>query len=81
MLYMHHVQVPILSLRLLRLLRLSIIKGLCVIDVAESVRVTELMQMKQGHGELICTFAARLRNKAQVCTLSANCTTCNKPVS
>ena len=60
---------------------LGIIKGLCVIDVAESVRVTELMQMTQGHGEFIRTFAARLRNKAQVCTLATTCGGCSRSVS
>ena len=49
-------------------------KSLAVIDVAATVRVTELLAMKQDHGEGIHAFVARVRGTANICALEKACT-------
>ena len=49
------------------------IKALAVLDVAATVRVTEMLGLKQQHGESARAFAARLRGKAQTCAFEVTC--------
>ncbi len=56
---------------------LQSIKDLSVIEVAETVRVTELLSMRQAHGEPVRAFVARLRGKAQICPFQVKCGACN----
>ena len=51
-----------------------------MIDVAETVRVTELISMKQEHGESVRSFIARLRGKAHICAFQQQCAICKEPV-
>ena len=60
---------------------LDTIKSLGVLDVAQSVKITELMSMKQSHGEAIQGFVARITAKANISDLSVKCETCDKGVS
>ena len=53
---------------------LSAIKRLAVISTAESVRKTELLSMRQDHGQPIRAFVAKVKGKAQVCSFSKTCT-------
>ena len=53
---------------------LASMQSLAVIDVAATVRVTELLGMKQDHGEGIRAFVARVRGKANICALEKACT-------
>ena len=53
---------------------LAAMKSLAVIDVAATVRVTELLAMKQDHGEGIHAFVARVRSTANICALEKACT-------
>ena len=53
---------------------LASMKSLAVIDVAATVRVTELLAMKQDHGEGIRSFVARVRSTANICALEKACT-------
>ena len=53
---------------------LASMKSLAVIDVAATVRVTELLAMKQDHGEGIRSFVARVRDAANICALEKACT-------
>ena len=59
---------------------LKVIKELSVIEVAETVRITELLGMKQGHGESVRAYVARLRGKAQICPFHQECTKCKDKV-
>ena len=59
---------------------LKVIKELSVIEVAKTVRITELLGMKQGHGESVRASVARLRGKAQICPFHQECTTCKDKV-
>ena len=52
---------------------LSSIKRLAVISTATSVRKTELLSMRQDHGQPIRSFAAKVKGKAQVCDFSKQC--------
>ena len=52
---------------------LKAMKELAVIDVAATVRVTELLGMKQEHGEGVRAYVARIRGKANICTLEKKC--------
>ena len=56
------------------------IKDLSVIDVAETVRVTELILKKQEHGESVRSFVARLRGKAHICAFQQQCAKCKELV-
>ena len=49
------------------------IKALAVLDVAATVRITEMLGLKQQHGESARSFAARLRGKAQTCAFEVTC--------
>ena len=49
------------------------IKEMAVLDVAATVRVTELLSLKQQHGESARAFTARLRAKAQTCAFQVTC--------
>ena len=53
---------------------LAAMKSLAVIDVAATVRVTELLAMKQDHGEGISAFVARVHGTANICALEKACT-------
>ena len=53
---------------------LAAMKSLAVIDVAATVRVTELLAMKQDHGEGIRAFVARVRGTANICAMEKACT-------
>ena len=53
---------------------LASIERLAVISTATSVRKTELLTLRQDHGQPIRSFAARVKGKAQVCALSKQCT-------
>ena len=53
---------------------LRAIKELAVADVAATVRVRELLRMKQQHGEGVRTYTARVRGKANICALEKSCT-------
>ena len=59
---------------------LKVIKELSIIEVAETVRITELLGMKQGHGESVRAYVARLRGKAQICPFHQECTKCKDKV-
>ena len=59
---------------------LSAIEALAVIDIAVTARVTELLSMKQDHGEGIRSFVARVRGKANICALEKACQ-CGQRVS
>lgn len=48
-------------------------KSLAVVDVAATVRMTELLCMKQDHGEGIRAFVARVRGTANICALVKKC--------
>ena len=48
---------------------LQAIKQMAVISTV-SVRKTELLSMRQGHGQRIRIFAARIKSKAQVFSLA-----------
>ena len=52
---------------------LQAIKRLAVISTAVSVHKTELLSMRQDHGQPIRTFAAKIKGKAQVCSFSRTC--------
>jgi hypothetical protein len=52
---------------------LTAMRQLAVIDVAATVRVTELLAMRQDHGEAIRAFVARVRGKANICALEKKC--------
>lgn len=52
---------------------LAAIRRLAVISTATSIRKTELLSMKQDHGQPIRSFAAKIKGKAQVCAFSKNC--------
>ncbi len=49
------------------------IRELAVLDVATTVRVNELLNTKQGHGEGARAFCARLRGKAVTCEFEVTC--------
>ena len=49
------------------------IKQLAVLDVASTVKVTELLNLKQQHGESARSYTARLRGKAQTCAFNITC--------
>ena len=52
---------------------LQSIKDLSVIDVTETVRVTDLIAMKQENSETVRSFVARVRGKAQICAFKQAC--------
>ena len=52
---------------------LTAIKQLAVIPVAISVRRSELLSIRQDHGENARSFVARLKGKAATCTYSMVC--------
>jgi hypothetical protein len=52
---------------------LTAMRQLAVIDVAATVQVTQLLAMKQDHGESIRAFVARVRGKANICALEKTC--------
>ena len=52
---------------------LAAMKRLAVISTATSVRKTELLTMRQDHGQPIRSFAAQVKGKAQVCSFSKTC--------
>lgn len=56
------------------------IRNLAVIDVAATVRITELLQMKQDHGEGVRAYVARARGIANICALEKTCT-CGAKIS
>ena len=56
---------------------LAAIKRLAVISAAASVRKTELLTMRQDHGQPIRSFAANVKGKAQVCAFAKECTNDN----
>ena len=56
---------------------LAAIKRLAVISTAASVRKTELLTMRQDHGQPIRSFAANVKGKAQVCAFAKECTNDN----
>ena len=49
---------------------LEAMKALAVIDIAATVRVTELLSMKQEHGEGMRAYLVRVRGKANIWTLT-----------
>ena len=49
-------------------------KSLAVIDVAATVRVTELLAVKLDHGEGILAFVARVHGTANICAFEKACT-------
>lgn len=53
---------------------LNAIKRLAVISTAESVRKTELLSMRQDHGQPVRSFVAKVKGKAQVCSFTKTCT-------
>ena len=55
---------------------LAVIKRHAVISMAASVLRTELLAMKQDHGENVLTFASRALGKARNCKLTVRCPTC-----
>jgi hypothetical protein len=59
---------------------LAAIKRLAVIPVAKTVRRTEVLKMKQDHGEGIRTFYARTKGKADTCQYKVRCTGCGVDV-
>ena len=58
---------------------MAAMKRLAVISTATSVRKTELLTMRQDHGQPIRSFAAQVKGKAQVCNFTKNCR-CNMVV-
>ena len=52
---------------------LAAIKRHAVVSVAASVLRTELLTMKQDHGETVLSFASRALGKARNCKLSVKC--------
>ena len=60
---------------------LDTIQRLGVLEVAQSVKITELMGLKQSHGEAVQGFLARITAKANICDLSVKCEDCNKGIS
>ena len=59
---------------------LTAMKALAVVDVAATVRVTELLTTRQEHGEGVRAYVARVRGKANICALDKKCT-CGVTVS
>ncbi|KAK3779410.1 hypothetical protein RRG08_015811 [Elysia crispata] len=59
----------------------STMRQFAVIPVAIGVRRTEFLQLRQAPDELFCTFAPRVKGKAETCmfTTTATCT-CNETV-
>ena len=51
---------------------LTVMKALPVVDVAATVRVTELLTTRQEHGEGVRAYVARVRGKANICALDKN---------
>ena len=49
---------------------LNAIKRLAIISTATSVRKTELLSLRQDHGQPIRSFAAQVKGKAQVCSFN-----------
>ena len=62
---------------------LSAIKRLAVIPVAVSVRRSDLLSIRQDHGENVRSFYARISGKAATCAYFIDCpsTTCNQQVN
>ena len=58
---------------------LASIKRHAVVSVAASVLRTELLTMKQDHGENVLAFASRALGKARNCKLTVRCPTCFTP--
>ena len=52
---------------------LAAIRRLAVISTATSIRKTELLSLKQDHGQPIRSFAAQVKGKAQVCAFAKEC--------
>ena len=52
---------------------LAAIKRLAVISRATSVRKTELLSLRQDHGQPVRTFAAKVKGKAQICAFTKKC--------
>ena len=61
---------------------LEAIKRLAVTPVAISVRRSDLLSIKQDHGENVRSFYARIKGKAATCAYTMNCpgNTCNLQV-
>ena len=59
---------------------LTAVKALAVVDVAATVRVTELLTTRQEHGEGVRAYVARVHGKANICALDKKCT-CGATVS
>jgi len=61
---------------------LAAIRRLAVISTATSIRKTELLPLKQDHGQPIRSFAAQVKGKAQVCSFAKECPSavCNQNV-
>ena len=61
---------------------LAAIRRLAVISTANSIRKTELLSLKQDHGQPIRSFAAQVKGKAQVCAFAKECPSadCNQNV-
>ena len=55
---------------------LAVIKSLAVVPVARVVRRTDLLALKQDHGEATRTFLSRIRGKATTCTYTKPCGIC-----
>ena len=60
---------------------LDTIKSLAVLEVAQSVKITELMGLRQSHGEAVQGFLTRITAKANICDLSVKCVDCDKSIS
>lgn len=52
---------------------MAAMKRLAVISTATSVRKTDLLTMRQDHGQPIRSFAAQVKGKAQVCNFTKSC--------
>ena len=52
---------------------LAAIKKLSVVHVASSVRKTNLLSLRQDHGQPVRTFAAKVRGLAQICSFTKQC--------
>ena len=59
------------------------IKAIAVLEVAATVRINDLYETTQGHGEGARAFCARLRSKAETCPFEVTCsaTSCEQKTS
>ena len=53
---------------------LQAIQRLAVITVTASVWRAELLALRQDHGQMVRSFAAKVKGKAQICAFSKQCT-------